>query len=1007
MATCVKKQLLVYLFLFTTYHLSAQKEGCNWYFGENAGLSFCTGTPVALTDGALSTLEGVATISDHSGNLLFYTDGMTVYDALHNIMPNGTGLLGHPSSTQSGIIVKAPGSSDLYYIFAMGSNHGSLTGLTYSIVDMTLNGGLGEVTVKNILVHQYTSERVTAVVHANGQDYWILINTHYGGDIYAYLLTSSGLSSAPVVSNVGIPSDIGYIKANYQRDRIAVANYHYNAGSFFLLDFDNATGILSNKIAIGATLPVSFGIAYGVEFSPDGTKFYGTTMDAPYKVLQYDLQAGSATDIANSGIIIATHPTKHDCSWGYYYGAIQLGPDGRIYVVAECDSFLNVINYPNERGVACGYVPRSVSLSGRIGRVGLPNFTSDYAFFPPSVTVHNDTICHGGHYVLPSGNTVYNTAIYYDTFARAGNSDSVIVTHLFVRNPSAVTVYDTICNDRLPVLWNGITVYAGGATAAHDTTHNAHGCDSITTFHLTVYATDSTAIKDSVCAGNLPYYFMGRSIHSGGTYYEVLKNIRHCDSVISLSLQVLPYIVTTVYDTICFGSGYALPSNNTVYAAGVYYDTLSVQNRCDSVVMIHLFIRNPAESEIYDTVCSNSLPYIWNGINIYTMGVVSYTTQNIYGCDSNTILDLTVFPSDTVMLSDSICTGALPYNFYGTLLHTSGLYHHVFPAVMGCDSVVTLMFTALPEYHDTVRMEICQGDSVTFYDSVYRSSGSYMHHYSTASRCDSVKVLLLHVNPIPGAPLIDLPDYVCQGESGVVRGMMEGMEHAAYSWTYNGVPLDMPLTFNMVWDTPGWKKYGLYVTDKGCHSPLTEDSINVIRPPAARQIVTSRVSVCRGDMITLHVKEPEAQDRYQYTWLPEDYFPDELTSEGVNVTASVYASGWIWLNTTDSNNCSIRDSIFIDGEACCDLMMHNAFSPNGDGLNDRFYPNLAPGQTIKEFAVYNRYGERVFASSTQKNGWDGMHKGLPADVGVYHYYLRFTCSDDTVHMKKGEVYLLR
>ena len=93
------------------------REGNIWYFGQYAGLDFNTGTPIAITDGQLNTLEGCASIADNNGDLLFYTDGMTVYDRNHSIMSNGTGLLGNSSSSQSGIIVKKPGSLATYYIF--------------------------------------------------------------------------------------------------------------------------------------------------------------------------------------------------------------------------------------------------------------------------------------------------------------------------------------------------------------------------------------------------------------------------------------------------------------------------------------------------------------------------------------------------------------------------------------------------------------------------------------------------------------------------------------------------------------------------------------------------------------------------------------------------------------------------------------------------------------------------------------------------------------------------
>ena len=101
----------LFILLFTTLVYS-QQEASVWYFGHNAGIKFnASGTVTALTDGQLATSEGCATISDGTGNLLFYTDGVSVWDRNHQIMQNGTGLMGHTSSSQSATIVPLPGSS--------------------------------------------------------------------------------------------------------------------------------------------------------------------------------------------------------------------------------------------------------------------------------------------------------------------------------------------------------------------------------------------------------------------------------------------------------------------------------------------------------------------------------------------------------------------------------------------------------------------------------------------------------------------------------------------------------------------------------------------------------------------------------------------------------------------------------------------------------------------------------------------------------------------------------
>jgi len=194
-----KLGFVISILICSTLFASAQNEGNIWYFGENAGLDFNSGVPVALTNGQLNTFEGCATISDNNGDLLFYTDGMTVYNRNHVIMPNGAGLLGSSSSTQSAIIVKKPASSTIYYIFTVDGITGSNGGFYYSEVDMTLDGGFGNVTTpNNTQLFANACEKVTAILHQNGSDFWIVSPPDNSGTYHSYLLTSLGIEP-PVI----------------------------------------------------------------------------------------------------------------------------------------------------------------------------------------------------------------------------------------------------------------------------------------------------------------------------------------------------------------------------------------------------------------------------------------------------------------------------------------------------------------------------------------------------------------------------------------------------------------------------------------------------------------------------------------------------------------------------------------------------------------------------------------------------------------------------------------
>src|SRR6185369_10620340 len=135
--------------------LERSPQGRSWFFGNHAGLKFTPSWTVTPMTGALETGEGCSAVDDPSGNPLFYTDGQTVFNKNDLAMPNGTGLLGHQSATQSGIIVPWPGTTKYFLFTVDATENGLANGLYYSVVDMTLASGLGDVVVssKNTLLH--------------------------------------------------------------------------------------------------------------------------------------------------------------------------------------------------------------------------------------------------------------------------------------------------------------------------------------------------------------------------------------------------------------------------------------------------------------------------------------------------------------------------------------------------------------------------------------------------------------------------------------------------------------------------------------------------------------------------------------------------------------------------------------------------------------------------------------------------------------------------------------
>ena len=360
-----KISFLLCVFSLYGFCIQAQNECNKWLFGNNGGLDFNSGSPLPFAGGQTFTSEGSASVADALGNLLFYTDGVTVWDKTHAIMPNGTGPLGGYSSSQSAMILLLPGSSTLYYVFTVGQ---TFADFNYSIVDMTLNGGNGDVTVKNTLVSTSVCEKLCSVRKPNGIDFWIIVHDAMTDEFDAYTFTSAGINPVPVVSFAGSPNsgDIGYLKASPDGTMLSAALW--NSGNLFeLFDFDNATGIVSNAL----TLPfhVASSGAYGVEFSPSSTYLYCAWI-TPGEVRQYDLQAGSPAAIAASEVLVGSTGVA-------FNGALQLAPDGKIYLAQYGAAYLGVINNPDIAGTGCNFVDVGIAISG-FSQLGLPNYPSYY-----------------------------------------------------------------------------------------------------------------------------------------------------------------------------------------------------------------------------------------------------------------------------------------------------------------------------------------------------------------------------------------------------------------------------------------------------------------------------------------------------------------------------------------------------------------------------------------------------------------------------------------------------
>ncbi|MGE5409810.1 MAG: hypothetical protein ACM3MI_02535, partial [Clostridiales bacterium] len=318
--------VLMLLLLVPVIAYSQGKQANYWYFGYHTGLNFNTGSPPptvlsnGMTSNDQSEFNGTASISDSEGNLLFYSDGRTIWNKSHNIMLNGSEMGWY--STQGAMIVPDPTNADLYYFFNFNwAGSGSPYNFQYSVIDMSLDGGLGGVVAdkKSILLVENTTTHLSAVFHKNKEDIWVVTHGLNDSKFYSFLVTSTGLLS-PMVSNAGTVCDsqIGYMKISPNGNKIAISQYQSIAYvSFFdLLDFNNENGVVSDVHLVHNQIN-----SFGLEFSPDNKVLYSNAGFLQF--YQYDLTAGTPEQIIQSQVQLTNEFLS--------VGALQLAPDGKIY----------------------------------------------------------------------------------------------------------------------------------------------------------------------------------------------------------------------------------------------------------------------------------------------------------------------------------------------------------------------------------------------------------------------------------------------------------------------------------------------------------------------------------------------------------------------------------------------------------------------------------------------------------------------------------------------------
>ena len=638
--------------------LSAQGEFNNWYFGNKAGVCFNSGFPVPLVNGTIIYPNTSVSLSDSNGNFLFTSDGLNVYNKNLEIMPNGYGVHCTPGSGhQTLCAVQKLEDDSSYFLFTTGPYNpvgGTSFGLLYSIINMRLDSGLGDVELmlKNIPVPgaEKAYSGITATRHKNNKDAWVITRLYdQDSNFYAsYLITHFGLSLTPMYSNCqisfysppGLPNEI-----RISPDGNKLLCFFQTTDTVEYCLFNTSNGQITGLFKfIPGTLSFHPSIANSAEFSVDSKFLYLTCSAFPYLVgesivYQYEADKTDSLEFIQSETIIEITPSN---------SVMKMGPDWKIYGTQNLSDSLLVINKPSVKGIGCNLQINAVPLLGNDPELSLPVFLQRYYIYPNS-----EGNCQGEPVDLSA--TIWTPAdsLHWDfgdpASGSANFSNDTTPSHVYnLPGQYTIELFVRHIDNRTDTSWINITI---DPTPAPDL-----GPDQ------TICTEDSVTFDAGACTGCSYYWDNITTGQTGiattqtyrtgeaGDYRVGVTNTFGCSGIdtISLSVTQAPEVTTfPLSDSICSGetTNIQLISNlpNTGFSWTVTLISGNITGfSADSGTVIAQTLLNPGT----DT-----------GLVVY------HIVPKIGSCLGDTVnFSVTVTPADSVLITiivpeDTICAG--------------------------------------------------------------------------------------------------------------------------------------------------------------------------------------------------------------------------------------------------------------------------------------------------------------------------------------------------------------
>ena len=616
-------------------------------------------------------------------------------------------------------------------------------------------------------------------------------------------------------------------------------------------------------------------------------------------------------------------------------------------------------------------------------------------------------ICEGDYIELGDGRRVSTPGTYVETATSQFGCDSTTTWRISVEKPLRDTTYASICKGE-KYMFHGV-IYQEKGIYPHEG-KSIYNCDSTYVLALTinpVYIKDTSLV---LCDQDF-FTYNGHTYSEGGYYQDTAKthNGCNCDSILNISITKHPIIHIEEIGEMCSGETFSWRGKELTKAK-TYYDTLKMVNgRCDSVIFsLRLAVHNTFYHEERAAICDDN--YLSFHGRTYNTSQIIYDSLNnpITGCDSVYCMILTVNPTYHPETTEKRCD-IEPYWYNGQWLNQSGNYQRPAVTTCGCDSTHTLHLTVTPTRRDTVKMNMCEGESIEYYGKTITQTGIYLDTINMPGieQCViNVMDIGVHVPTIISNVIVD---DVC-ADDGRYR------MHTYYSGT-------RPSTYSLVFDDKARAAGFQNVLNEPFDDVIIgtipmPDGADYIRPDFYSALLTVDNNICAK--VTQSHYDVKLLVRYP-SWIIEQNWNDvvALLNEYYNGGYRFSAYEWIVNDNPTGNHLSylylpsslgsgdeVSISLIRQGEdyavPSCPIVIYDKSSEWVSEYPVLAHPTQVRGQlrlvarTDGEYALYSITGQLI----TRGTYHDGEHRLIQTNMSEGCYLLWLSTPKYGVQTKK-------